>query len=940
MQNRLNVSRIPTLFLLCLVLPLALALPNLAFARIQEDEQASNSDGKKVLTVDDYGRWNRIDSAAISPDGKWMTYAYSPAEGDKTFFIRSLESDAKPTEVPYGSSPAFSDDSQWLTYVVGVSEAESKKLRKSKKPVVSTRVLLNLTSNKKTSFKGAANAVFAKGSKYAAVAMNKPNGNSGSDLLVVNLTDNTVRNIGNVASFSLNKSGEQLAYAVDAAKNLGNGIYVLNMETNTLRHLDSSDSDYSQLTWNKSGDRLAALRGKEAKGFVRKTNDIIVVANVGSPSEKKSVYSPGDHKSFPEDMVISEFARLSFSEDGAMVFTGLKKQQAKPEKSDGERPNVDVWHWQDARIQSVQQRRAARDRRATHAAVFHIDQNKLVRLADDDMSRVTTIGKGRWGIGVDNTKYAADVAWGGSKADYYRVDLATGEKKIITSALGRPMGYSPNGKWFVFLKGGFLWAHDLDNGKTVNLSKKAPSVNFVNEDDDHPYEKPAYGIAGWSSDQNSVIVNHKFDLWQLPLDDTAGKNLTGGVGEADQIRFRLVQLDSELETIDLSKPLLLSAYGEWTKKSGYYSMTPGEKPTALIFEDKSIGRPTKAKNSDRVMLTMQTFEDFPNYWTTNTQFENPQQVTDANPQQSEYHWGRRILVDYKNGDGTKLQATLALPANYEEGKKYPMLVYFYEKMSQRHHQYSVPRFDDRPHMSTYASDGYLVLMPDVVYKIGRPGSSALDCVTSAVQATIDAGFADEKRIVLQGHSWGGYQSSFILTQTDMFAAVVTGAPVTNLVSFHGELYKSSGTSQQGITEKGQVRMGTSPWDNMELYHSQSPVHNVRNITTPFIILHGTDDGAVDWHQGLEYYNAARRNGKQAILLSYPNEGHHLANKANQIDFQIRMKQFFDHYAKGTEAPSWMTSGVPFLEKDTSSPRPKKSPSSKEKQAPPKDDSRG
>jgi len=330
------------------------------------------------------------------------------------------------------------------------------------------------------------------------------------------------------------------------------------------------------------------------------------------------------------------------------------------------------------------------------------------------------------------------------------------------------------------------------------------------------------------------------------------------------------------------------------------------------------------------MLTMQTFEDFPNYWATNTRFENPKQVTDANPQQSEYHWGRRILVDYKNGDGTKLQATLALPANYEEGKKYPMLVYFYEKMSQRHHQYSVPRFDDRPHMSTYASDGYLVLMPDVVYKIGRPGSSALDCVTSAVQATIDAGFADEKRIVLQGHSWGGYQSSFILTQTDMFAAVVTGAPVTNLVSFHGELYKSSGTSQQGITEKGQVRMGTSPWENMELYHSQSPVHNVRNITTPFIILHGTDDGAVDWHQGLEYYNAARRNGKQAILLSYPNEGHHLANKANQIDFQIRMKQFFDHYAKGTEAPSWMKNGVPFLEKDTSSPRPKKSTSSDKK----------
>ena len=195
-----------------------------------------------------------------------------------------------------------------------------------------------------------------------------------------------------------------------------------------------------------------------------------------------------------------------------------------------------------------------------------------------------------------------------------------------------------------------------------------------------------------------------------------------------------------------------------------------------------------------------------------------------------------------------------------------MLVYFYEKMSQRHHQYSMPRFDDRPHMSTYASDGYLVLMPDVVYEVGRPGSSALDCVTSAVQAVIDLGHVDPERMVLQGHSWGGYQSSFILTQTDMFAAVVTGAPVTNLVSFHGELYKSSGTSvQQGITEKGQVRMGVSPWEDMELYHSQSPVHNVEKITTPFMILHGTDDGAVDWHQGLEYYNAARQKRQTGDL---------------------------------------------------------------------------
>jgi dipeptidyl aminopeptidase/acylaminoacyl peptidase len=217
-------------------------------------------------------------------------------------------------------------------------------------------------------------------------------------------------------------------------------------------------------------------------------------------------------------------------------------------------------------------------------------------------------------------------------------------------------------------------------------------------------------------------------------------------------------------------------------------------------------------------------------------------------------------------------------------------------------------------MSTYASDGYLVLQPDVVYEAGRPGSSALDCVTAAVKKVVELGYADPERIGLQGHSWGGYQSSFIVTQTDLFAAVVTGAPVTNLTSFYNELYKSSGNVQQGIVERGQVRMGTTPFEDYDLYMSQSPVHQAHKITTPFLILHGTEDGSVDWHQGLEYFNAARRLGKNVILLSYPGEGHHLGRKENQIDFQIRMKQYFDHYLKGVAAAKWITDGVPQLAK--------------------------
>jgi dipeptidyl aminopeptidase/acylaminoacyl peptidase len=323
----------------------------------------------------------------------------------------------------------------------------------------------------------------------------------------------------------------------------------------------------------------------------------------------------------------------------------------------------------------------------------------------------------------------------------------------------------------------------------------------------------------------------------------------------------------------------------------------------------------KAAEADRLIFTRQTFERFPDYWVSDLDFDDPRRVTEANPQLSEFAWGRRVLVDYTDERGHRLQATLALPAGYEEGRRYPMVVYFYEKMSQRHHQFSMPVYDDRPHMSTYASNGYLVLMPDIVYDEGLPGMSALDDVTAATEQVIELGYADAQRIGLQGHSWGGYQSSFIVTQTDLFAAVVTGAPLTNLMSMYNINYKSSGGGNGPILEWSQGRLGVTPWQDLDRYQSQSPVHQAEGINTPFLILHGTADGAVDWNQGLEFFNAARRLGKEVILLSYPDEPHHLAREANQKDFQTRMRQYFDHHLKDAPAPSWMTEGLPWLERD-------------------------
>jgi dienelactone hydrolase len=726
------------------------------------------------------------------------------------------------------------------------------------------------------------------------------------------------------------------AYTVDAADRNGNGVTVIDLTTNQSKVLSSASLDYDQLAWGDKGASLLVLRGDKKKENLQRDNTLLVWKDVSSASPKVTEYDPAKDASFPKGKVLSELAAPRWTRDGAKIYVGIKDQEPDPTAAPlnfEPKANVDVWHWKDAEVQSVQMIRLSQERRSTLPAVFNVATGKLVPVSDEVMRNVTPTPDPKWAIGRIDTTYRTEVQWGGTKSDYFRVSTDDGSRAPIDKGLTRTMGSSPDGKWFLYLKNKKVMAYNTETG-TSTVIGSGDKISFIDDADDHPYERPIYGVAGWSKDGKSVILDHKFDLYSVPLDGGKPVNLTGGVGDANQIRFRLVRLDragggrggrgggafggggaaDDDEGVDLSKPLLLSAYGEWTKKSGYYTMAPGAKPMPLIYDDEDIGGAVKADKADKVIFTRQTFKESPDYWLSSTSFASPKKVTDANPFINEYKWGSRVLVDFKNGKGQHLQGTLTLPANYEAGKKYPMLVYFYELLSNTHHQFAMPVYDDRPHFAEYASDGYLVFEPDIVYEIGKPGSSALDCVTSGVKKVIEMGYADPKHIGIQGHSWGGYETSYILTRTNMFAAVVTGAPPVNLVSFYDETYPGTGTLQQGITEIGQVRMGTDPWTNLQLYEDQSALYHVKDITTPFMILHGTADNAVDWHQGLELYAAAKRWNKQVILLSYPGEPHHLAKKENQKDFQERMKQFFDHYLKGSPEPKWMADGVPQTKK--------------------------
>jgi len=663
----------------------------------------------------------------------------------------------------------------------------------------------------------------------------------------------------------------------------------------------------------------------------QRDNVLLAWSNLASGAGKAFVFDPNKDESFPKGMVLSEYAAPRWSSDGSRLFVGIREQEPEIPAADSIKANVDVWHWKDVVPQSVQIVQIAQTRRSTYPAVVSVNNGKFVRLGDEMMRTVTNAANNNVAIGRSDTAYRGEIAWGASRADVFKVDVATGARTLIEKSLSRTYGTSPDSKWFLYLKNKQVRAFSLENGQSVALdASTVPGKSFVNEDDDHAYEKPLWGVGGWTRDGKSVLLYDKYDVWQTPLDGGKPTNLTQGLGRTQQIQFRVTRFGAgggggrgggrgggaaaaDSDGVDLTRPVTLSAYGDRTKKSGYWQVTAAQAPTPIVWVDKNIGGVAKAADADRIIYTQQDFDEFPDYWVSNTAFASPRKVTDANPFFKEYAWSpKKVLVDYTTAKGHKLQGTLMLPAGYEPGKKYPMLVEFYEIMSNTHHNFSIPGFSNSPQLSTYASNGYLVFQPDIVYEIGTPGTSAVDCMTSAVKKVIELGYADPKRIGLHGHSWSGYQSSYIVTQTDMFAAVVTGAPPTNLISFYDELYKSTGTVQQGITTVGQVRMGANvtPWNSTKLYQDQSPIFHVNKIKTPFMILQGMEDGAVDYIEGLQFFNAARAAGKQVILLSYPGEAHNLTNRDNQKDFTIRMKQYFDHYLMDKPMPQWMADGLP------------------------------
>jgi dipeptidyl aminopeptidase/acylaminoacyl peptidase len=368
--------------------------------------------------------------------------------------------------------------------------------------------------------------------------------------------------------------------------------------------------------------------------------------------------------------------------------------------------------------------------------------------------------------------------------------------------------------------------------------------------------------------------------------------------------------------IDLEKPIYVTMLGEWTKKGGIGRIEPGRRGVnGLVWDDAAFGALQKAKDADVFIYTRETWKDCPDYYAADGTLAHRRRLTDAMPQQKQFTWSSGVkIIDYATPKGERLQGALFLPANYEPGKRYPTVVDVYEKYSHTANRYVAPTANGF-NRSVYTSNGYAVLLPDIKFRDNEPGVSSKECVLAALATVVATGVVDREKVGLHGLSWGGYQAAFIITQTDAFKAAVAQAPLTNLVSIYGSIYRNTGASMQPILESGAGRFTSGYWDNLDAYVRNSPVYHARNVKTPLLLVHNDQDGAVDFNQGIECFNTLRRLNKPVVLLQYKGEDHDLAKPANQKDYTVRMREFFDHHLLGKPAPGWLREGVPYRKLD-------------------------
>ncbi len=898
---------------------------------------------KKPLDHSVYDSWQSIGERMISNDGKWVVYTICPQEGDTTLVIQQSDNKYK-KEMERGFGAIITEDNRYVIFKIrpyqkDLREARIKNKKTDEFPKDSMGIV-ELGKDEVTKIPKVRNyKVPAKAAGWVAYWKEKSKDAAASsdagELVLKNLLTNQDKSFNLISEYYFDKKGKRLLMemAVNAKDSLSMSYVLLHYtETGNTDTISRGGNDFKNFVFNESGTQISYLAERDAQPKALQKFYKLYYYKIGMDSavaiaDKNSV-------GMKIGMTVSENGTLNFSTSGKRLFFGSAPIQSPKDTTlfESDLVKLDIWHYNDDYLQTQQLVQLNAELRRSFLTVYDLEKETIKQLGSPEIPQVlqTNEGDGETFVGVTDIGKRKESQWlGGTRKDIYAINVNDGVKKLVKQNLHGQVYPSSTGKYIMWYdrpaKNYFVY-----NGTTTKNITAKIKVPLYAEDYDSPDAPTPYGVMGWHEGDSIVYIYDRYDVWRVKSDGSSIKLFTSN-GRKAKLMYRYIQTDPEEKFITSEKDLLFRLFDENKKSSNFYLTKVSDlslkMPERLSY---SFGQPQMAKNKSHFIYTKENFTNSQNLYVNEISpvydSNDPIKIVEykfgtnklstLNPQQSNYFWGTAELYKWKTATGKQSEGILYKPENFDPQKKYPVIIYFYEKLSDNLHDYIEPApTRSAINASWFVSNGYVVFFPNITYGTGHPGKDAYDYIVSGAKSLITKyKWVDAKRIGLEGHSWGGYQAAYIITKTNLFKAAWVGAPVVNMTSAYGGIRYGTGVSRQFQYEKTQSRIGKTLWEALPQYLESSPLFKLNKVTTPVVILHNDNDDAVPFTQGIEMFTALKRLDKKVWLLNYNGEPHGVSLRKNRKDMAIRMDQFFGWLLKDEKPSRWLTDGVPAVKK--------------------------